>query len=235
MSSEVELHSNSCEAESEEDAEAAAEYETEPQMPVLCFPLSAVHHLQNLVADVVEQEGCHVGGTDDQDWGGKTLRASLEGASEEEAHEDEVDEDEDEGKGKALRVKALNSVSGRLSEDCSFGADRSPHTAFCGAVVINVKRSLQEDGEVEQAEGDIADDFAPDGENIEAAGLQDKRPSQRVHHWKGLCRDVWVSKLVELDEDQNQHHIHHRGVKLKADVARTDMEDAAEYSLQGPS
>ena len=235
VSSEIEFHGNSCKAESEDYTEAATEDETEPEMPILRLPLSAVHHLHNFVADVVEQEGGNVGTADDQDWGGETLRSSLEGARQEEAHEDEVDEDKDEGKGETLGVKAVNSVSGRLSEDCCLRAHGGLQTALGGAKVVNIKSCLNEDAEVEKTEGNIADDFAADGEDVEAACLQDEGPSQGVHHRKGLGGDVGVPKLVELDEDQDEHHIHHRGVKLKADVAGTDMEDAAEYSLRDSS
>ena len=180
----------------------------------------------------MEQEGGHIGTTDDQDWGGETLRSSLEGARQEEAHENKVDEDKDESKGEALGVKAVNSVSSRLSEDCSLGAHGGLQTALGSAKVVNIKSSLNEDGEVEQTEGNITDDFATNGVDVEAACLQDEGPGQGVHHWKGLGRDVWVPKLIELDEDQNEHNIHHCGVKLKADVAGTDMEDTAEYSLK---
>ena len=104
VSIEVKHHGHSCKAEGKEDAEASTEDKTEPHVPVLCLPLSAVHHLQNFVANVVEQEGGHVCSTDHQNWGRETLRARLEGARQEEAHKDEVDEDKNDGKGKALGV-----------------------------------------------------------------------------------------------------------------------------------
>ena len=126
----------------------------------------------------------------------------------------------------------MRSVSGGLSQDCSFGTHCSLKTALGGAIVIDIKRGLHEDRKVEEAEGNIADDFPPDGQDVEAARLKDQGPSQGVHHRKGFGRDVGVTKLVDFDEDQDQHHIHHRGVKLKADVAGADMEDAAEYSLE---
>ena len=229
---EVVHHGHGGETEGKEDAETATEDETEAHLPVLGLPLSAVHHLEKLVADVVEEEGGHVGRADHQDRRGETLRAGLESARQEEAHEDEVDEDQDDGKGKALRVKTVDSVSGGGSQDCCSSAYSSPEAAFCGAVVVDVKGSLHEDGEVEKAEGDVANDFATNREDVEAAGLKDKGTSKGVHHWEGLGRDVWVSELVEFDEDQDQHHVHHCSVELKADIARADMEDTTEDSLK---
>ena len=198
---EVVHHGHSGEAKGKEDAETATEDETEAHLPVLGFPLSAVHHLKKLVADVVEEEGGHVGRADDQDRRRETLGTGLESARQEEAHEDQVDEDEDDGKGKALRIKTVDSVFGGGSQDCCSGAYSSPEAALCGAVVVNVEGSLQEDGEVEKAEGDVANNFAANREDVEAAGLKDEGTSKGVHYWEGLGRDVRVSELVEFDED----------------------------------
>jgi hypothetical protein len=40
-----------------------------------------------------------------------------------------------------------------------------------------------------------------------------------------------MAQLVDLDKRQNHHHVHHRGVKLEADIGRTQVEDAAEDAL----
>ena len=228
---EIVHHGHGGKAEGKEDAETATEDETEAHLPVLGLPLSAVHHLEKLVADVVEEEGGHVGRADDQDGRREALRTSLESARQEEAHEDQVDEDEDDGEGKALRVKTVDSVSGGGSQDCCSSAYSCPEAALGGAVVVNVEGGLQEDGEVEKAEGDVANDFATNRKDVEAAGLKDKGTSKGVHHWEGLGRDVWVSELVEFDEDQDQHHVHHSSVELEADITRADMEDTAKYPL----
>ena len=114
----------------------------------------------------------------------------------------------------------------------SFFFDVKKATFFLSATVVNVECSLQEDGEVEKTEGDVANDFATNREDVEAAGLKNKGTSQGVHHRKRLGRDVGVPKLVQFDEDQNEHHIHHRGVKLEADVAGAVVEDGTEDALQ---
>ena len=168
---EVVHHGHGGEAEGKEDAETATEDETEAHLPVLGLPLSAVHHLEKLVADVVEEEGGHVGRADDQDGRREALRTGLESARQEEAHEDQVDEDQDDGKDKALRVKTVDSVSGGGSQDSCSSAHSCPEAALGGAVVVNVECSLQEDGEVEKAEGDVANDFATNREDVETAGL----------------------------------------------------------------
>ena len=85
---------------------------------------------------------------------------------------------------------------------------------------------------MEKAKGDVANDFATNWEDVEAAGLKNKSTSEGVHYWEGLGRDVRVSELVEFDEDQDQHHIHHCSVKLEADITRADMEDTTEDSLK---
>ena len=41
-----------------------------------------------------------------------------------------------------------------------------------------------------------------------------------------------MSELVEFDEDQDQHHVHHSSVELEADITWADMEDTAKYSLK---
>ena len=43
-----------------------------------------------------------------------------------------------------------------------------------------------------------------------------------------VCGGVWVAELINLDEDQHQHNIHHGGVKLETDVAETDMDDCTD-------
>ena len=43
--------------------------------------------------------------------------------------------------------------------------------------------------------------------------------------------NIRVPELVDLDEDEDHHDVHHCGIKLQADVARADMEDGTEDSL----
>ena len=106
------------------------------------------------------------------------------------------------------------------------------HTSLNSTIVVTVNSHMEDGNEVKKTEDGVEDYFPKAWKDIKRESFHSKGHNKCVHAVIGIGRDIGMPELVDLDEDKDHHDVHHGGVKLKTDVAGTDMENCTEDLLR---